>query len=216
MTYTPGISRQIRWIAALVVLAASGSVSTALAVPAKPQATATFAGGCFWSAESMFEGLKGVSSVVSGYAGGTVKNPTYEQVCDGTTGHAEAVQVTYDPSLISYAELTDLYWHNIDPTQVNGAFCDHGRQYRSVIFYADDAQKKVAVESKAQIEKTQPKFRGKIAVAIEPFKNFYPVEAYHQDFYKTNPEHYNAYRVGCGRDRRLKELWGAPGRMASH
>jgi len=205
-----------RVVMGLVVVGAIGIASAANAAAAPRQATATFAGGCFWSAESMFEGLKGVSSVVSGYSGGTVKNPSYDEVCTGSTGHAEAVQITYDPSQISYAQLTDLYWHNIDPTQVNAAFCDHGRQYRSVIFYADDAQKKVADASKAQIEKTQPKFRGKIAVAIEPYKNFYPAEEYHQDFYRKNPERYNAYRVGCGRDRRLKELWGAPGRMASH
>ena len=205
-----------RVVMGLVVVGAIGIASAANAAAAPRQATATFAGGCFWSAESMFEGLKGVSSVVSGYSGGTVKNPSYDEVCTGSTGHAEAVQITYDPSQISYAQLTDLYWHNIDPTQVNAAFCDHGRQYRSVIFYADDAQKKVADASKAQIEKTQPKFRGKIAVAIEPYKNFYPAEDYHQDFYRTHAEHYNAYRVGCGRDRRLKELWGAPGRMASH
>jgi peptide-methionine (S)-S-oxide reductase len=164
----------------------------------------------------MFEGFKGVSSVVSGYAGGTVPNPSYEQVCDGATGHAEAVEVTYDPAQVSYGQLVDLYWHNIDPTQVNGSFCDHGRQYRSVIFYGDAAQKKTAEASKAQVEKTQPKFRGKIAVAIEPYKNFYPAEEYHQDFAEKNPERYQAYRVGCGRDRRLKELWGAPGRQGPH
>jgi peptide-methionine (S)-S-oxide reductase len=204
-----------RVVMGMVVAGAIGVASVAGAAAAK-QEKATFAGGCFWSAESTFEGLKGVSSVVSGYAGGTVKNPSYDLVITGTTGHAEAVQITYDPSQISYAQLTDLYWHNIDPTQVNGAFCDHGRQYRSVIFYADAAQKKVADASKAQIEKTHAKFRGKIAVAIEPFKNFYPAEEYHQDFYKKKPEHYHADRVGCGRDKRLKELWGAPGRMASH
>ncbi len=197
-----------------VVVGAMVVASVAGAAAAK-QEKATFAGGCFWSAESMFEGLKGVSSVVSGYAGGTVPNPSYEQVSDGNTGHAESVQITYDPAQITYTQLADLYWHNIDPTQVNGSFCDHGRQYRSVIFYADAAQKKVAEASKLQVDKTS-KFHGKIAVAIEPFKNFYPAEEYHQDFAERNPERYQAYRTGCGRDRRLMEVWGAPGRQGEH
>src|SRR5215510_1098311 len=127
--------KSMKWAVRVAVAGAMIVGSTAGAAPAK-QEKAVFAGGCFWSAESMFEGLKGVSSVVSGYSGGKVPNPSYEQVCDGNTGHAEAVEVTYDPAQVSYAELVDLYWHNIDPTQKNGSFCDHGYQYRSVIFYS--------------------------------------------------------------------------------
>lgn len=198
-------------VVGMMVFGVIGVAPAAHAATAK----ATFAGGCFWSAESMFEGLKGVSSVVSGYAGGTVANPSYEQVCDGNTGHAESVQITYDPAQISYQQLVDLYWHNIDPTQKNGSFCDHGYQYRSVIFYGDADQKKIADASKVKIDKIA-KFHGKVAVAIEPYKNFYPAEEYHQDFAQKNPERYHAYRVGCGRDRSLQAIWGAPGRQGEH
>jgi peptide-methionine (S)-S-oxide reductase len=173
------------------------------------RATATFAGGCFWCEETAFEGLPGVVSVISGYAGGQVKNPTYEQVSAGSTGHAESVQVTYDPAQISYAKLLEVFWHNVDPLDAGGQFCDRGTQYRSAIFYANDEQRREAGASMNALEK-DPRFRGKIATQIVPVGTFYPAEEYHQDFYKKNPLRYRQYREGCGRDARLKQLWGEP------
>ena len=169
-------------------------------------AKATFAGGCFWCMEPPFEKLQGVFSVTSGYAGGQEKNPTYEMVSSGTTGHAESVQVLYDPKKITYAELLKVYWHNVDPTQGNGQFCDHGTQYRTVIFYNDAEQKRLAEQSKKD---TETRLKQKVVTEIVPASAFYPAEDYHQDFYKKNPIRYNTYRTGCGRDRRLQELWGS-------
>ena len=177
-----------------------------LAAPA-PRAMALFAGGCFWCEETAFEGVPGVLSVTSGYTGGHEKNPTYEQVSSGTTGHAESVEVAYDPSKIGYEKLLEIFWHNVDPLQANAQFCDHGSQYRSAIFYRDDAQKKAAEESKRKLEE-EPRFKGKIVTQIVAATTFYPAEEYHQDFYKKNPVRYHEYRTGCGRDARLKELWG--------
>ena len=170
-------------------------------------ATAIFAGGCFWCEETAFEGLNGVISVTSGYTGGQTKNPTYEEVSSGATGHAESVQVVFDPAKITYEQLLDVFWHNIDPLQKNGQFCDHGTQYRSAIFYGNDGQKRAAEESKRKLEQ-QPRFQGKIATQIVAASTFYPAEEYHQDFYKKNPTRYHEYRLGCGRDARLQELWG--------
>jgi peptide-methionine (S)-S-oxide reductase len=175
-------------------------------VPAN-RATAVFAGGCFWCEETAFEGVPGVVAVISGYTGGQVPNPTYEQVSSGVTGHAESVQVIYDPSKISYEKLLDIFWHNVDPFQANGQFCDHGNQYRSAIFYKDEAQRKAAEASKARLEE-ESRFKGKIVTQIVPASTFYPAEEYHQDFYKKNPVRYHSYRMGCGRDARLKEIWG--------
>jgi peptide-methionine (S)-S-oxide reductase len=172
------------------------------------RATAIFAGGCFWCEETAFEGLPGVFSVVSGYTGGQTKNPTYEQVSSGGTGHAESVEVTYDPGKISYEKLLEVFWHNVDPFQKDAQFCDHGTQYRSAIFYRDEAQRKAAEESRRKLEE-QPRFKGKIVTQIVAASTFYPAEEYHQDFYKKNPARYNSYRQGCGRDARLKEIWGA-------
>jgi len=168
---------------------------------------AIFAGGCFWCMETAFEGVPGVLSAVSGYTGGTKKNPTYEEVSSGSTGHAESVKVTFDPSKISYAKLLDIYWHNIDPVSANGQFCDRGTQYRSAIFYLDDAQKKAAEDSKRAIE---AKYHlGKpIVTEITRAGEFTAAEEYHQDFFKKSPVRYHTYRLGCGRDRRLKEVWG--------
>ncbi len=177
------------------------------ALPPGERATAIFAGGCFWCEETAFEGLPGVLSVVSGYIGGQTKNPTYEQVSSGGTGHAESVEVTYDPAKTSYEKLLDVFWRNVDPFQKNGQFCDHGPQYRSAIFYEDEAQKRAAEESKRKLEE-QEKFKGKIATQIVPASTFYPAEEYHQDFYKKNPVRYHEYREGCGRDARLKQIWG--------
>jgi peptide-methionine (S)-S-oxide reductase len=171
----------------------------------KKEATATFAGGCFWCMEPPFDALPGVLATVSGYTGGATKNPTYEQVSAGGTGHAEALQVRYDPTRISYEKLLEVFWRNIDPLAKDRQFCDAGNQYRSAIFYHDEAQRKLAEESKKRLEKE----RGwKIATEIVPAGPFYPAEEYHQDYYKKNPLRYKLYRSGCGRDRRLQELWG--------
>ena len=175
--------------------------------PAEQRAMATFAGGCFWCVEADFDKVEGVISTTSGYTGGHVPNPTYEQVSAGGTGHAESVQVVYDPSKTTYAKLLDIFWHNVDPFQQNGQFCDHGGQYRSAIFYLDESQRQAAEESKRKLEE-QPRFRGKIATEIVPASTFYPAEEYHQRYYKKNPLRYSIYRLGCGRDARLKQVWG--------
>jgi peptide-methionine (S)-S-oxide reductase len=176
-------------------------------VGAQPQtATATFAGGCFWSMEHVFDELPGVMSVTVGYSGGTAKNPSYEQVEMGVTGHAESVQVVFDPGKIGYEKLLDAYWHGIDPTDGAGQFCDHGTQYRPIIFYADDAQKRLAEQSKAALEQSQ-RFK-RVMAQIAPASTFWTAEAYHQHYYKTHAMQYRMYRIGCGRDARLQQLWG--------
>jgi peptide-methionine (S)-S-oxide reductase len=176
------------------------------------QASAVFAGGCFWCMEGPYDVLDGVISTTSGYIGGSAPNPTYKQVSAGGTGHAEAVRVVYDPAKVDYAMLVDVFWHNVDPTQVDGQFCDHGNQYRTAIFYADDEQKEVAEHSLAVLETNKP-FKGDIVTEIVPASTFYPAEDYHQDYYQTNPLRYKYYRWACGRDQRLSELWGD---MAPH
>jgi peptide-methionine (S)-S-oxide reductase len=178
-------------------------------VPAgRKLAKATFAGGCFWCMEPPFEALDGVVSVTSGYTGGTKKNPSYEEVSSGTTGHAESVQILYDPSKVSYAKLLDVFWHNIDPADRGGQFCDRGSQYRPSIFVHDDEQRRLAEASKAAVEKTKP-FQEPVVVDIVPATAFWPAEEYHQHYHTKNPIRYAYYRRGCGRDARLKELWGA-------
>lgn len=168
---------------------------------------ATFAGGCFWCMVPPFDQLKGVVSVTSGYTGGQVENPTYQQVSDGGTGHAEAVQIVYDPNQIGYDKLLAIFWLNIDPVAVNRQFCDSGDQYRSEIFYHGETQKRLAEQSKATIEKSG-RFREPIATKITAASAFYKAEEYHQDFYKKSPVRYKFYRYLCGRDQRLEELWG--------
>ena len=177
--------------------------------PAVPSsyAKATFAGGCFWCMEHPFDVLPGVISTTSGYTGGQKANPTYEEVSSGSTGHAEAVQVVYDPKKVTYEKLLDVFWHNIDPTVKNEQFCDHGTQYRSGIFYHDDAQRQLAETSKAALDRNKP-FKQPIVTEITRAGEFYPAEDYHQDFYLKNPLRYKYYRSGCGRDNRLKQLWG--------
>jgi peptide-methionine (S)-S-oxide reductase len=197
---------KLRVVAAFVAgLAVAGLV---LASPPGRE-SAIFAGGCFWCEETAFEGLPGVVSVTSGYIGGQKANPTYEEVSAGGTGHAEAVEVIYDPRLITYPKLLDVFWRNVDPFQANGQFCDHGTQYRSAIFYRGEPQRQAAEESKKKLEQ-EPRFRGKIVTQIVPATTFYPAEDYHQDFYKKSPIRYHTYRAGCGRDARLKALWGEP------
>jgi len=168
---------------------------------------ATFAGGCFWCMEAPFDSLDGVISVTSGYTGGTVQNPTYEQVSSGTTGHAEAVQVVYDPRKIRYETLLDVFWRNIDPTVKDRQFCDHGNQYRSGIFYHGEEQRRAAVRSRELLEKNK-RFREAVVTEITAAGPFYRAEEYHQHYYKKNPIRYTYYRTSCGRDKRLKELWG--------
>lgn len=173
------------------------------------RAKATFAGGCFWCMEPPYDKLPGVVSTTSGYMGGKTRNPTYEQVSSGGTGHAEVVQVIYDPKKVSYDKLLEVYWRNVDPTQRDGQFCDHGSQYRTAIFFHDDEQKRAAEASKAVLLKKKP-FPGEIVTEITSAAEFYPAEDYHQDYYRKNPVRYKFYRSGCGRDARLKELWGKP------
>lgn len=171
------------------------------------KALATFAGGCFWCMEPPFDKVKGVLSVMPGYTGGRTANPTYEEVCSGTTGHAEAVQIEFDPQEVSYKELLDVFWRNIDPTMVNGQFADRGTQYRTAIFYHNDEQKGQAEASKTSLDASK-KFDRSVATEIVPASVFYPAEEYHQKYYQKCPLRYNAYKVGSGRAAYLKETWG--------
>ena len=170
--------------------------------------TATLAGGCFWCMEGPFEALDGVVSVTSGYTGGAALNPTYAEVSSGATGHAEAVQIVYDPAQVSYARLLEVFWRNIDPTQPDGQFADHGRQYRTAVFYHSDEQRRQAEASKVALA-SSGQFTKPIVTEIIPAGPFYPAEDYHQDYYKKNPIRYKLYRVGSGREGFLKRIWGA-------
>ena len=188
-----------------LALAAGASFAQTPAAPAT--ARAIFAGGCFWCVESDFDKVDGVISTTSGYTGGNVPNPTYEQVSGKRTGHAEAGEVVFDPRKVSYAQLVEYFWHTIDPTTKNQQFCDVGTPYRTAIFALDAEQLRIAQESKARLEKSKP-FRDPIVTEIVLAGPFYPAEEYHQDYYKKNPLRYSFYRNGCGRDARLKQLWG--------
>ncbi|MCD6024706.1 MAG: msrAB [Fibrobacteria bacterium] len=169
--------------------------------------TATFAGGCFWCIEAAFLDVEGVTSAVSGYSNGHDPKPTYEKVCTGKTGHAEVVQVTYDPSKVSYAQLLEIYWRQIDPTDAGGQFADRGSQYRPAIFYHNAEQKKIAEESKARLQASKT-FDEKIIVPIEPIQSFFPAEEYHQKYCKLSPERYNRYKKGSGRAGFIEQTWG--------
>ena len=169
--------------------------------------TAIFAGGCFWCMEPPFDKLDGVISTTSGYTSGDKKNPTYREVSAGSTGHTEAIQVIFDPDKISYTELLDVFWKNIDPVAIDRQFCDAGTQYRSGIYYLNESQEAAAKQSLQQLEKSKP-FEGIIATEIVAASTFYPAEEYHQDYYLKNPLRYKYYRYSCGRDKRLAELWG--------
>jgi peptide-methionine (S)-S-oxide reductase len=192
-------------LAALLTLPA-GRPTAAADEPAP--AKAAFAGGCFWCMEPPFEALDGVISVTAGYTGGTKLNPTYEEVSAGGTGHAESIEVVYDPAKVSYEKLLDVFWHNVDPTDASGQFCDRGRQYRTAIFYHDDTQKRLAEASRQAIASSL-KVHGPIVTEIVAAGQFWPAEEYHQDYYKKNPIRYRFYRYNCGRDQRLAEVWGA-------
>ncbi|MGI9470011.1 MAG: peptide-methionine (S)-S-oxide reductase MsrA [Rubripirellula sp.] len=168
-------------------------------------AVATFAGGCFWCMEPPFDKMDGVVSTTSGYTGGRTGDPSYEQVKTGRTGHIESMQVKYDPTRVSFEQLVSLFWHNVDPTQANGQFCDNGNQYRTAIFFHDDTQRMVAEETKKSVANELGK---RIATEILKAETFYPAEDYHQDYYKKNPTKYKFYRWKCGRDARLAAVWG--------
>jgi peptide-methionine (S)-S-oxide reductase len=171
-------------------------------------AQATFAGGCFWSIEKLFDNMDGVVSATSGFTGGTVKDPSYEQVSSGATGHREAVLVVYDPAKVTYEQLLDAFWHDIDPTTPDGQFCDFGPQYRTAVFYHDETQHRLAQASKEKIDQSK-KLSRPVVTEILPAQMFYPAEDYHQDFARRHADRYSAYRIGCGRDRKLHEVWGS-------
>ncbi|MEM9769973.1 MAG: peptide-methionine (S)-S-oxide reductase MsrA [Cyanobacteria bacterium P01_D01_bin.71] len=175
---------------------------------ATPKATAIFAGGCFWCMEKPFDDLAGVLDTTSGYIGGTVENPSYGQVSNGNTGHFEAVKVTYNSAEVSYDELLDVFWHNVDPVDNRGQFCDKGSQYRSAIFYQNEQQEARAQDSTVALANSG-KLNQAIATTIQPASAFYPAEDYHQNYYQTHPVRYKLYRLACGRDQRLEEVWGA-------
>lgn len=187
------------------------ALTAATLVSAEPRnestASALFAGGCFWCMEPPYDKLDGVLATISGYIGGEVDNPSYKQVSAGNTGHAEAVQVHYDPAKISYEKLLEVFWRNVDPTTPDRQFCDGGNQYRTAIFYHDSTQQKLAEASKSSLEQTKP-FAAPIVTEISAATTFYPAEDYHQDYYVKNPLRYKFYRFNCGRDKRLEELWG--------
>lgn len=187
------ICRVLLFTASLLLCAAASATETAI-----------FAGGCFWCMEHDFQQLPGVESVISGYCGGSEPNPTYELVSSGKTNYVESVMVTYDPQVITYSQLLDFYWRNIDPTRDDGQFCDYGRQYRPVIFYLNKMQEKLAKASKEKIAIKPNK------VEINPATKIYPAEEFHQDYAEKNPFRYHFYRTSCGRDARLQELWGSP------
>jgi peptide-methionine (S)-S-oxide reductase len=185
-------------------------VTGAAAQTSAPPATAvaTFAGGCFWCVEADFDKVEGVISTTSGYIGGLVVNPTYEQVVTGRTGHTEAVEIVYDPAAVSYERLLDVFWKNHDPLVKDRQFCDRGNQYRPAIFYHSDEQRRLAEATK---KTHQARFKQPIQTEVTAASTFYKAEDYHQDYYKKNPVRYQFYRFNCGRDARLEELWGKPG-----
>ena len=198
-----GASLSAQTAAAPVALPATTAATGVTAVTAK----ATFAGGCFWCVESDFDKIPGVISTTSGYTGGKTVKPTYEQVSSNSTGHAEAVEVLYDPAKVTYQRLVEYFWHTIDPTVKDQQFCDKGSPYRSAIYPQNDEQLKIAQASRAALEKSKP-FKQPIVTEIALATAFYPAEEYHQDYYKKNPVRYKYYRNGCGRDARLTQLWG--------
>ena len=210
-TFRHRLFRAIALIGVLLIVAAAGAQTGAAQPAAKKASTQTemaiFAGGCFWCMEPPFDKLPGVKSTTSGYIGGRTLRPTYEQVSAGRTGHAEAVQVRYDPTRVSYQKLLDVFWRNIDPLAVDRQFCDVGDQYRSAIFTTGTEQQRLAETSKRKLE-ASGRFKQPIATQVVPASKFYPAEDYHQDYYRRNPVRYKFYRYNCGRDQRLEQLWG--------
>jgi peptide-methionine (S)-S-oxide reductase len=202
------ITRSVLTVAILLI-GTWNMQSSNLATAGATSDKAYFAGGCFWCMEEAFEKVEGVLSATSGYMGGTVSSPTYEEVSAGRTGHTESVEVVYDPARVSYQKLLDAFWHNVDPITPNAQFCDHGSQYRSAIFFQTDEEKRTADTSKQAIEQSR-RFKEPIVTQIVIASQFYPAEEYHQDFYKKNPIRYKVYKYNCGRAKRLEELWGKP------
>ena len=197
-------------LAALLSVACSEGSEAQVRQAVPPTAaldTAVFAGGCFWCVEEAFDEAEGVVSTTSGYTGGHVANPTYQQVSSGRSGHAEVVRVVYDPARIGYGELLNVFWRNVDPLTPDAQFCDHGAQYRSAIFYAGPEQRRLAEASREALERSG-RFEEPIVTEIAPAAPFYPAEEYHQDYYQKNPVRYRFYKFTCGRAQRLKELWG--------
>jgi peptide-methionine (S)-S-oxide reductase len=195
-------------LAALLVLCGlPGEAAPTAPATGAHLATATFAGGCFWCMQPPYDKLPGVVSTTVGYTGGHLANPTYEQVSAGGTGHRESIEIVYDPAKVGYEKLLSVFWHNIDPTDNAGQFCDHGEQYRSAIFFHDDAQRRLAEESKRAIE-ASGRLKAAIVTDILPASRFYPAEGYHQKYYVKSALSYKFYRFNCGRDRRLTQLWG--------
>jgi len=191
----------------LLITGTAFAASSAKSPAVNNNATAIFAGGCFWCMEPPFDKLDGVLSTTSGYTAGHKINPSYREVSAGSTGHTEAIQIEYDPDKITYHELLDVFWKNIDPVSENRQFCDAGTQYRSGIYYMDAKQENAARQSLKQLQNNKP-FKDDIATEILPASTFYPAEDYHQDYYQKNPIRYKYYRYRCGRDQRLEELWG--------
>ncbi|MEL6248539.1 MAG: peptide-methionine (S)-S-oxide reductase MsrA [Cyanobacteria bacterium J06648_16] len=200
----PNCYRLIRQGIAWLIVLTLGFVPPSPAL-ADSLTTATFAGGCFWCMESPFDQVPGVVETTAGYTGGAVANPTYEAVSSGTTGHFEAIQITYDPTQVDYSTLLEVFWHNVDPIDDRGQFCDKGSQYRSAIFYSSADEAEAAAQSKQAIAE---QLNQDIATDIRPASAFYAAEAYHQDYYLTHPVRYQVYRFGCGRDQRLSQVWG--------
>ncbi len=196
-------------IAALLLAVSANAMAEATSKKPAQTATAIFAGGCFWCVEADFEKLEGVIAAESGYTGGSVANPTYEEVSAGRTGHTEAVKLTYDPTKVTYESLVEFFWRHIDPTVKDQQFCDHGSQYRSAIFWGNDQERAVVEKSRDALMKSGQ--FAKIYTEIGPASTFYSAEEYHQDYYKKNPVRYNYYRFSCGRDERVKEVWAKQG-----
>ena len=206
------LTRASRWLVAPLALMAGIAAALAQSTPADTDtrvAVATFAGGCFWCVEEAFEKVPGVIRAVSGYTGGTVDRPTYEEVSSKSTGHYEAVQVTFDPTKVSYAQLVDWFWRNIDPFDADGQFCDKGSPYHTAIFTHDAEQHTTAEASKQALE-ASGRFKERIATKILPAEPFWVAEDYHQDYYKKNPHRYSYYKTACGRAQRLEQIWGPP------
>ena len=205
------IFKNFRWTLLALVLLIIGSWLIAgkmqvSAAEGNNTATAVFAGGCFWCMEPPFDKLEGVIATTSGYTGGHTDKPTYKQVSSDTTGHYEAIEISYDPNIIDYATLLNVFWHNVDPLDAKGQFCDKGKSYRTAIFYNSDEQKELAQASKKELVDSGY-FNEDVVTVIEAAKTFYPAEDYHQDYYQKSPVRYKYYRFACGRDNRLEELW---------
>ena len=202
------VAPTLRLILASLLLAVAAHGGAAPGTARAGRAEAVFAGGCFWCTEADFDKIPGVIATTSGYTGGTLRNPTYEQVSAGGTGHIEAVRVTYDPARVSYATLAARFIRTVDPLDAGGSFCDRGHGYRSAFFVRDAAQRRIA---ETILARTAARLKARVATLVLPAATFYPAEGYHQDYYRKNPIRYRVYRLNCGRDARLRELWGGRG-----